>query len=130
MSGGSHSLAVAPFTRFLFPPTINSEMQHAFPPPSSLPGATTSSTDTEGTAESVVRQSAGKGSSNRRRKGHPIYDVNKILELVVDTVTPQYRNAGKYICELGCVNHARAGARARVTQPSPRIFLHICIYVL
>ena len=28
------------------------------------------------------------------------------------------------ICGLGCVNQART--RARVTQPSPRIFLHIC----
>ena len=29
------------------------------------------------------------------------------------------------ICGLGCVN--RAHARTRVTQPSPHIFLHICI---
>ena len=38
-----------------------------------------------------------------------------------------YKYAGKYpwkIRGLGCVNRVRA--RARVTQPSPRIFLHIC----
>ena len=32
------------------------------------------------------------------------------------------------MCELGCVNHAQT--HARVTQPSPRIFLHVCTVIL
>ena len=37
---------------------------------------------------------------------------------------PLYQQKCRQICGLGCVN--RVQARARVTQPSPHIFLHIC----